>query len=315
VTSGPVRASHDRVGRINSLKDIVMKIGVIYPQNELGGDPEAVRRIGTATEQLGFDHLLVYDHVLGATHDREPKLTGPYTERHPFHDPFVMFGYLAALTSRIELITGVLILPQRQTVLVARQAADVALLSGGRLTLGVGIGWNYVEYDALGEDFATRGKRLEEQVGLLRELWSEPLVTFDGRFDQIDRAALNPRPSQPIPIWVGGFADVALRRGARIADGFIFADGAANAFEAAPKVLSYRREAGLPIEGYGLHINMLTAKSSDAVIETIKRWADIGGTHASINTMGHGFTTTEQHIEFVERAADALRGVGALPNS
>ncbi len=289
-----------------------MKIGVIYPQNELGGDPAAVRRIGIATEQLGFDHLLAYDHVLGATHDREPKLNGPYTEKHPFHDLFVMFGYLAALTGRIELITGVLILPQRQTALVARQAADVALLSDNRLKLGVGIGWNYVEYDALGEDFSTRGKRLEEQVDLLRRLWSEPLVTFEGRFDRIDRAALNPRPKQPIPIWVGGFADVALRRGAAIADGFIFADGAANAFEAAPKVLGYRREAGLPIDDYGLHINMLTAKSPNAVVETVARWADIGGTHASINTMGHGFTTTEQHVEFVERAADALQGAGML---
>jgi probable F420-dependent oxidoreductase len=291
---------------------VSMKIGVIYPQNELGGDPEAVRRIGIATEQLGFDHLLVYDHVLGATHDREPKLNGPYTEQHPFHDPFVMFGHLAALTNRIELITGVLILPQRQTVLVARQAADVALLSGGRLKLGVGIGWNYVEYDALGEDFATRGKRLEEQVDLLRRLWSEPLVTFEGRFDRIDRAALNPRPKQPVPIWVGGFADVALRRGAAIGDGFIFADGASKAFEAAPKVLEYRREAGLPIDGYGLHINMLTAKSPSAVVETVKRWADIGGTHASINTMGQGFITTDQHLEFVKRAADALQGAGAL---
>src|SRR5687768_10392987 len=122
-----------------------MKIGVIYPQTELKGDPEAVRRIGLAVEELGFDHLLAYDHVLGATHDREPKLNGPYTEEHPFHDPFVMFGYLAAITSRIELVTGILILPQRQTVLVARQAADLDLLSRERLLMGVGIWWNYVE--------------------------------------------------------------------------------------------------------------------------------------------------------------------------
>ena len=207
-----------------------MKIGAIYPQNALGGDPAAVREIGLAAERIGFDHLVAYDHVLGATHDREPRLNGPYTENDPFHDPFVMFGYLAAITNRIEFVTGVLILPQRQTALVARQAADVDLLSGQRLRLGVGIGWNYVEYDSLGEDFATRGKRVAEQVPLLRRLWSEPLVSFEGKFDRIDRAALVPRPPRPIPIWMGGFADVALRRAASIADGFIFADAAANAF-------------------------------------------------------------------------------------
>src|SRR5581483_6056407 len=156
----------------------MMKIGVIYPQTELGGDPEAVRRIGISAEELGYHHLLAYDHVLGATHAREPKLTGPYTDKHPFHDPFVMFAHLAALTRRIEFVTGILILPQRQTGLVARQAADLDLLSGGRLRLGVGIGWNYVEYAALGQDFSTRGRRMAEQVNLLRRLWSEPLVDF-----------------------------------------------------------------------------------------------------------------------------------------
>src|SRR3984957_18542098 len=147
-------------------------IGVVYPQTELRGDPEAVRRIGRAVEDLGFDHLSAYDHVLGAVHaDRNPPLTGPYTEHDPFHDPFVMFAYLAGITQRLQFVTGILILPQRQTVLVARQAADLDLLSGDRLRLGVGIGWNYVEYTALGQDFHARGKRLAEQVELLRRLW------------------------------------------------------------------------------------------------------------------------------------------------
>jgi probable F420-dependent oxidoreductase len=168
-----------------------MKIGLIYPQNELG-DPAAVKAIGLAAEEMGYDHLVAYDHVLGATHDREPKLWGPYTEKHPFHDPFVMFAYLAGLTERIELVSGVLILPQRPTALVARQAADLDLLCGERFRMGVGVGWNYVEYDALGQDFATRGRRIAEQVPLLRRLWSEPLVTFDGEFDKIDRASTLP---------------------------------------------------------------------------------------------------------------------------
>src|ERR1700720_4169684 len=172
-----------------------MQIGVVYPQNELRGDPTAVRRIGRAVEDLGFDHLLAYDHVLGAVHaDRTPPLAGPYTGHAPFHDPFVMFAYLAGITERIGFATGILVLPQRPTALVARQAADVDLLSGGRLRLGVGVGWNYVEYEALGQDFHTRGAREEEQIGLLRLLWTEPVVAYTGRFDRIDRAGTLPRP-------------------------------------------------------------------------------------------------------------------------
>src|SRR3954470_23014129 len=170
-----------------------MQIGVVYPQIELGGDPAAVRRIGRAVEDLGFDHLLAYDHVLGAVHvDRTPPLTGPYTEHDPFHDPFVMFAYLAGITERIGFATGILILPQRQTALVARQAADVDLLSGGRLRLGVGVGWNYVEYEALGYNFRGRGRRQEEQIDVLRRLFTDPVVDFTGDFHRIDRVSLNP---------------------------------------------------------------------------------------------------------------------------
>lgn len=287
-----------------------MKTGVIFPQTELQGDPEAVRRIGLATEELGFEHLLVYDHVLGATHDREPKLSGPYTEKHPFHDPFVMFAYLAAITQRIELVTGILILPQRQTVLVARQAADLDLLSKERFRLGIGIGWNYVEYDALGQDFHSRGKRVDEQIALLRRLWSEPLVDFSGAFDRIDRAALNPRPRRMIPVWLGGFADVALRRAAAIGDGFIFADGAASALDQSARLRQLLQEAGRSESSFGFHCNMLKAKDPQAVVETALRWRDDGGTHASVSTMGQGFTTIDQHLDYMKRVADALHKVG-----
>ena len=200
-----------------------MHIGAVYPQIELGGDPSAVRRIGEAVEDLGFDYLLAYDHVLGAVHaDRTPQLSIPFTEHDPFHDPFVMFGYLAGITERIGFATGVLVLPQRQTALVARQAADVDLLSGGRLRLGVGVGSNPVEYEALGQDFRTRGAREEEQIDLLRRLFNEPVVDFSGRFDRVDRAALMPKPTRPIPIWLGGSGEKAFERAARLADGFIF---------------------------------------------------------------------------------------------
>lgn len=287
-----------------------MKIGVIYPQNELQGEPEAVRRIGLAVEELGYDHLVAYDHVLGATHDREPKLWGPYTEKDPFHDPFVMFAYLAGITTRLELVTGILILPQRQTVLVARQAADLDLLSHERLRLGVGIGWNYVEYDALGQNFRTRGKRLGEQVALLRRLWSEPLLEFKGAFDRIDRAALNPRPRRAIPIWFGGFADEALRRAAALGDGFIFADGAADAFEQLSRLRAFLKEAGRASAGFGFHCNMLRAKSPQAVVEMASRWRDVGGTHVSVNTMGQSFRTADQHIDYMRSVADAVAHAG-----
>src|SRR6202140_2602173 len=203
-----------------------MQVGVVYPQNELKGDPHAVRQIGKAVEDLGFDHLSAYDHVLGAVHaDRTPPLTGPYTERDTFHDPFVMYAHLAGITKRIGFATGILVLPQRPTALVARQAADVDLLSGGRLRLGVGIGWNFVEYESLGQDFHTRGARQEEQIKLLRRLFTEPVVDFSGRFDRIDRASLMPKPARSIPIWLGGSGDVAFDRAARLADGFIFFGG------------------------------------------------------------------------------------------
>ncbi|MCT2399916.1 LLM class F420-dependent oxidoreductase [Novosphingobium mangrovi (ex Huang et al. 2023)] len=289
-----------------------MKLGIIYPQNGLGGDPAAVRAIGLAAEELGFDHFVAYDHVLGASHDREPRLWGPYTEKDPFHDPFVMFGYLAGITLRIELVTGILILPQRQTALVARQAADVDLLSGGRLRLGVGIGWNYVEYEALGQDFSKRGRRMAEQVMLLRRLWSEELVSFEGAFDTIDRAALVPRPERRIPIWMGGFADVALHRAAQIGDGFIFADGAADAFEQLGKLDGYLREAGRDAAGFGKQCQMLRAKTADQAIETAQRWRDAGGTHATINSMGLGFATGDEHIAYFEACADKAAEAGLL---
>src|SRR5688572_14009934 len=165
-----------------------MRYGVVFPQIEFGNDPHAIKDYAQAAEELGYDYLLVYDHVLGAHPDREPKLTGPYTHEHPFHEPMVLFGFLAAVTKRLQLTTGILILPQRQTVLVAKQAAEVDVLSGGRLRLGVGLGWNYVEYDALGEGFKTRGRRVEEQVEVLRKLWTEPLVSHRGERMVIDNA-------------------------------------------------------------------------------------------------------------------------------
>ena len=186
-----------------------MKLGAIFPQLEIGNDPAAIRDWAQAVEQMGYDHILVFDHGLGAHPDRfEGKFRPPYTHEMPFHEPFVLFGYLAALTERVELTTGILILPQRQTALVAKQAAQTDVLSGGRLRLGVGIGWNHVEYEALGENFRNRGRRMEEQVALMRRFWAEDLVDFNGRYHHVHQAGINPLPlRRSIPVWMGGGAD------------------------------------------------------------------------------------------------------------
>jgi probable F420-dependent oxidoreductase len=279
-----------------------MKIGAVYPQVDLGGDPQAVRRMGTGLESLGYGYLLSYEHVLGAVHSgREPKLAGPYTEQHPFHDPLMMFAHLAALTQRLEFVTGILILPQRQTALVARQVADLDLLSGGRFRLGVGIGWNHVEYQALGQDFGTRGRRVEEQVELLRKLWSEPLVTFQGRFDRIDRARLNPHPKRRIPIWFGGFVEAAFRRAARLGDGFIFGGGTIDRVtEGWKHIESALHEAGRDPASFGREMVIGRSDSTPQDVAGRLEWCrEWGCTHAAIDTMGKGFSTAEAHLEFL----------------
>lgn len=286
-----------------------MQIGIVYPQNELQGDPVAVGKIGRAAEDLGFDHLLAYDHVLGAIHDgRTPQLTGPYTEHDPFHDPFVMFAYLAAITERIRFATGILILPQRQTALVARQAADVDLLSAGRLRLGVGIGWNPVEYEALGQDFRTRGARQEEQIALLRRLFTEPVVDFSGRFDRVDRASLVPKPARPIPIWLGGSGEAAFDRAARLADGFIFfGGGIEHNIEAWNRLRSRVQTLGRSVEDFGAEYVSRNPRVSDLMAD-VDAWRAAGGTHLSVVTMGLGLDSIDGHIDYIASVADALRG-------
>ena len=197
-----------------------MQIGVVFPQTEIGPDAGAVRAYGQRVEELGFAHVMAYDHVVGADPAVHRGWNGPYDLHTTFHEPMVMFGFLAALTS-LELVTGIIILPQRQTVLVAKQAAEVDLLSGGHFRLGVGLGWNEVEYEALGQDFRTRGRRIEEQVTLMRRLWTEESVTHEGEFDRVTGAGLAPLPIQrPIPIWFGARLPVALQRAGRLADGW-----------------------------------------------------------------------------------------------
>ncbi len=285
-----------------------IEIGVVYPQIELSGDPEAVRAIGAATEGLGYDHLLAYDHVLGAVHqDREPQLTGPYDEHDPFHDPFVLFAYLAGRHERLRFTTGILILPQRQTALVARQAADLALLSGDRFRMGIGVGWNWVEYDALGQDFSARGRRADEQIELLRRLWSEDVVTFAGEFDTVERAGLPPRPHRSIPVWIGGFGEAALRRCARHGDGFIFGGSTGHVHGMHRRLLELLDEHGRSADEVGLEALVLSRKGPEDAARKLREWADHGGSHGSVITMGLGLDSTAAHVDYIGQVAAALQ--------
>jgi probable F420-dependent oxidoreductase len=285
-----------------------VKVGAIYPQTELGGDPKALDAIGRAAETLGYDSLVLFDHVAGAEHaGRDPPIWGPYTERDPFHDPFVAFAYLAAVTQRISFLSGILVLPQRQTLLVARQAADVELLSGGRLQLGVGVGWNYVEFEALGEDFHTRGARMEEQIVLLRRFWEEPLVSARDRFHTVDRVALNPRPAGRIPILCGGLSEPAFRRAARLADGFVFSGDFDKCLGAWAQTQRYLREAGRDPGGFEAVYLTPPAADIPATLDLVRRWGDAGGHHVAIRTLALGFTQAEQHID---RLAEIRRRLG-----
>jgi probable F420-dependent oxidoreductase len=285
-----------------------MEIGVAYPQYELRGDPHSVRTFATAVEDLGFAHILAYEHVLGAVHaGRSPALVGPYDEHDPFHDPFVMFAYLAGITERIEFTTGVLVLPQRQTALVARQATDLDLFSGGRMRLGVGVGWNFVEFEALGQDFHTRGARQEEQLGLLRRLFTEPVVDFSGRFDRIDRASLLPKPSRSIPIWLGGAGEKSFDRAARLADGFIFFGGGTDHANEAWKRMRDRAEShGRTASDFGGDYVALSGAHVDELMTEIETWREAGGTHLTVVTMGLGLDSVGAHIDYLARLAKSL---------
>ena len=289
-----------------------MKIGTVFPHQEIGDDPVVIRDWAQAAEDLGYSHILAYDHVLGAVHEgREPALWGPYTEADAFHEPFVLFGYLAACTTRVELATGVVILPQRQTALVAKQAAEVDILSGGRLRLGVGTGWNYVEYDSLNEAFADRGKRQEEQIDLLRELWANPVVDYKGTYHRIDRAGLKPLPGRRIPIWFGGFSPVAFRRAARLGDGFIFGSGQRQNLEALEAVRKELGKAGRDVAEFGVEALLNYQSGPDKWRGQIETWRDEGAEYVAMRAMarrgqGEGLKSPQQHIDVLGEYWDAV---------
>lgn len=291
-----------------------MRLGVVFPQTEIGNDPHEIRSFAEAIEQMGYDFIACYDHVVGAHPVRSTKwgdrqsTAGPYTHEHPFHEPLVLFGYLAAVTNRIELFTNVLILPQRQTTLVAKQAVEVAILSGGRLRLGVGVGWNEVEYAALGIDFHRRGARLDEQLELLLALWSGEVIEHETTDELVDRASLNPVPDRAIPLWFGGRSEQSLRRTARFGAGWM-----PNLVDPA---LMLERRAELDRIAIGLGREPTTigqsgaafaVRDADRAVEA-KQWTErlhalqqSGCTHVSLSTMGAGYTSLDEHIRAARR--------------
>ncbi len=286
-----------------------MRIGVVFPQTEIGDDPIAIRDYAQAVEAMGYTHILAYDHVLGASTANRPNWRGAYTSETPFHEVFVLFGYLAGLTQRLELVTGVIILPQRQTALVAKQAAEIDVLSGGRLRLGIGIGWNAVEYEALGDDFHNRGARSEEQIALLRALWTQPIVTFDGRWHHIEEAGIKPMPVQrPIPIWIGGEADPVLKRIARIGDGWLpqrppDQDAAAMV----ERLRTYIKEAGRSLDAVGIEgrLSLYRVPEHEWTV-FVEGWRKLGATYLCVNTMGMGFTSPTAHVDALRHVKDVL---------
>ena len=289
-----------------------MKFGVVFPQAEIGVDPIAIRDFAQAVESLGYDHLMAHEHVLGANAVSRPGWRGAYQHTDAFHEPFVLFGFLAGATERIELATGIVILPQRQTVLVAKQAAALDVLSGGRLRLGIGIGWNDVEFEALGENFHDRGRRSEEQVQVMRALWTQELVTFEGRWHKITDAGLNPLPVQrPIPLWFGGTADPVLRRIARMGDGWTTTwrpDERGRA--AVDKLRSYVRQEGRELTDVGVESWVAIAnRTPEEWVEEVTGWTEIGATHLCVNTLKAGLSSPDGHIEALRRFREATKGL------
>lgn len=289
-----------------------MRIGVVFPQTEIGAIPADIARYATTVESLGFRHLLAYDHVVGGSLDAHPQLAGRYTSETMFHEVFVLFGYLAALTTTLEFVSGVIILPQRQTALVAKQAAEIDVLSSGRLRVGIGIGWNAIEYEALNESFRNRARRFEEQIALLRALWTEPVLTFRGDFHTIDHAGILPMPlQQPIPLWIGASAEPAVRRAARLGDGYLATTPIGPQLDA---ILGWLTDElarnGRSLNDFGLEgrIGLATGDEDDWKRE-FAFWRDRGASHVSFNTMGGTYHGVGAHLDALARALRAVEGL------
>ena len=287
-----------------------MQIGAVFPHNEIGTDPGAIKAYAQGVEAMGITHLLIYDHVLGADPDREGGFRGPYDKDVAFHEPFTTFAFIAGVTDKIDLITTVMILPQRQTVLAAKQAAEVALLSNNRFKLGIGVGWNELEYVGLNETFNNRGRRQEEQVDVMRKLWSEDSLDYTGEYHRIDKASINPRPSKTIPIWFGGSAPALLDRVARLGDGWIPLMGANDKAKACIDTIKQtRKAAGLSFDNFGIQAQAQYAGGSpERWRKYAEAWRGMGCTHLAVATHNAGPTNVDGHLARIGEYQQALQG-------
>jgi probable F420-dependent oxidoreductase len=286
-----------------------LQFGAVLPHNEIGTDPGAIAAYLHGLEDLGVANLLAYDHVLGADPERPGGWQGVYDKDVAFHEPLTFFAWAAGVAPTLDFVSAVLILPQRQAALVAKQAAEVAILSGGRLRLGIGVGWNEVEYVALNESFGDRGRRQAEMVELMRRLWTEDTVEFSGEFHTVDRAGINPRPPAPIPIWFGGSAPALLERCARLGDGFVPV-GSPNdrSRELIDTIRAARAAAGLTMDGFAVQAQAQYGGGTPERWRThAERWTDLGATHLAVATHNAGPTDADGHVRRVAEYLDAVR--------
>ena len=283
-----------------------MRIGVAFPTTEIGTDPAVIRDFAQAVEDLGFDHITAIDHVLQAETAEADDWRSYYTRDNTFHEPFVLFGFLAAVTRTLELSTAILILPQRPAILVAKQAAELDVLSAGRLRLGVGIGWNALEFDALGQSFRNRARRIEEQVTLMRALWTNEIITFDGEWHAVESAGLNPLPvQQPIPVWFGAFEPPAIKRAGRMGDGWFLNPRIAPGDEAKTQIAIFRKaaeDAGRDPSALGIDATLhIGDREPEEWAQQVTDWQAHGVTHVTLRTMYAGLATPDDHIDVLKR--------------
>ena len=285
-----------------------MEIGAVFPHNEIGTDPQAIKDYAQGVEELGVTHLLIYDHVLGADRDRPGGFEGPYDKDVAFHEPFTTFAFIAAVTKKLDMITTVMILPQRQTVLVAKQAAELAILSNNRFKLGIGVGWNAVEYTGLNENFKNRGKRQEEQVELMRLLWESEVLEYKGDYHHIDKASINPRPSKSVPIWFGGGAPQLIERCADLGDGWIPLMGPNEAARKTLSAIKEKRESkGLNWDNFGVQAQAQYAGGdAERWNKHAEKWRNLGASHLAIATHNAEPTNVDGHLGRIKEYLNAV---------
>jgi probable F420-dependent oxidoreductase len=286
------------------------QFGVVFPQYEIGTDVGVIRAFFVTAEGLGFRHVLAYDHVLGAGRTTRPEWSGLYDSNDDFHEPMVLFGFMAAVAPTLAPVTAILVLPQRQTALVAKQAAQVDLFSGGRMRLGVGVGWNELEFDGLGTDFHRRGRHMEDQIDTLRALWTNDVVTRETATERFVDTGIKPLPIQrPIPIWIGGLSTPALQRAGRMADGWLpmqdFSDAQVERVDVMREAAA---AAGRDPDSIGIDSVMsMWRVPRERWVAEVESWRGIGATHISASTLRLGLTGAE-HIKQLELFARDLIG-------